>query len=240
MHRTLGQRLAVVSVFFFLVTTPAACAQTGQPSGNSAGAATWATIVVALIAAVGAFGGVLYTQRTTAKQKRNDDRNTLNQRLSTLRASLRAELTQLIEVTDDEIEFSKKAQFTWIPVRDYFETYRQNKDLNGMLNEREVELLTATMRILEERMGYIVRKSAMRNKNGPSASSQPDILPNLGPPIGQNIRIDYENDAEREDLRSDLEPISQAAREALGAIAANLPDMPPMLTRPSKRQLATT
>jgi hypothetical protein len=141
---------------------------------------------------------------------------------------------------EGEIEFSKTAQFTWLPVRDYFETYRQNRDLIGMLDETEAELLTATMHIMEERMGYIVRKSERQQSvkhygDAVLGSSKADILPDLGPPIGQNIRLDYDSDDERADLQSDLYPILEAARAAREAINKNLIVSAPMLTRPPKR-----
>ena len=41
----------------------------------------------------------------------------------------------------------KRPPFTWLAVRDYFETFRTNRDLIGLLHPDEVESLTAAMHV---------------------------------------------------------------------------------------------
>jgi hypothetical protein len=81
----------------------------------------------------------MYTQRKTAKEKRADEELALTRRVAALRATLRAELTQLIAAIQGEIDFMQIADWTWFPVRDYFEAYRRNTDIVGRLDLREVE-----------------------------------------------------------------------------------------------------
>src|ERR1700731_1840569 len=144
------------------------------------------SIYPALIAATGAFIGIFATQAVTAWVKRGDERRLIDGRLATLRAAVRAELTQLIDVVEGEIEFARTADWTWLPVRDdYFDAFRNSQDIIGMLDNDEVELLTATMHILQERMGYLYRRTQEASDDGKTA----DILPELGSAIGRNIRI---------------------------------------------------
>ena len=117
------------------------------------------SIYPALITATGAFIGIFAAQGLTAWVKRNDERRLIDGRLATLRAAVRAELTQLIDVVAGEIEFAKTADWTWLPVRDYFDAFRRAPDILGMLDNEEVETLTATMHIVEEHMGYIYRRA---------------------------------------------------------------------------------
>ena len=160
-------------------------------------------IFPALIAATGAFIGIFATQGLTALVKRNDERRLLDGRLATLRAAVRAEITQLIDVVKGEIEFAETANWTWLPVRDYFDAFRRGQDILGMLDNEEVELLTATMHIVEERMGYIYRRAQEASEDRKSA----DVLPELGASIGRNIRIVFKKyDTEQEkDTRQDYQ-----------------------------------
>ncbi len=107
----------------------------------------------------------IVTQRRAAKQ-----------RAITLRASLRAELTQLIDVMRNEITFADTAPWTWLPVRDYFDAYRKSQDIAYKLEQDEVGVVTEAMHVVEERMGYLYRKSQ-------------DLSADMGTPFGRNVKL---------------------------------------------------
>jgi hypothetical protein len=219
--------IATVLVFFLVAIPPPALAQNNPPTtgqnnppttaqSNKPSEGAWQSILVALITGslTGgfAFGGIVYAQRAPLKR-----------RLNTLRASIRAELTQLIEIITGEIDFydAYNPEFTWLPVRDYFESYRDAKDIIGLLKDSEAELLTRAMRILEERMGYIVRKAETQINTSTiaTAGSHVDLLSDFGPPIGKNLRLNFKNAADRQDIESNLYPILNAAQAALNGLA---------------------
>jgi hypothetical protein len=92
-------------------------------------------------------------------------------------------------------------------------------------------------------MGYIVRKSltkrgaTLRDK-AVSDGSQLDLLADLDPPIDRNIRVDFENNQQRNDFDRDLTPVIEAAKVARNAINKALPESPALaLTRPSRQDL---
>jgi hypothetical protein len=116
--------------------------------------------------------------------------------------------------------------------------------LIGLLHPDEVESLTGAMHVFEERMGYIVRKSQVQKRRpaqGDEATSEPtlpDLLADLGPPIGRNIRLDFDDDDQREDVIDDLKALTKAARVAREAINRIFPPNPSLaLSRPSKQAL---
>jgi hypothetical protein len=237
------RRDLVLAWVFLLFTRTSLCADAQTASGKST--TGWESFILALIAAAAAFGGSAFGQRVTAKEKRRDEQLLLERRLGTLRGSLRAELTQLIDSMKGEKAFVSKPEFnfTWLPVRDYFETFRTNKDLIGLLHPKEVESLTSAMHVFEERIGYLVRKaqsqktSATQLEDAESYIKQPDLLGDLGPPIGRNIRLNLNNKDDRDDVIDDLESIIQHAQGALSAINSNFPERPPeAIARPAKRR----
>jgi hypothetical protein len=185
----------------------------------------------ALVTAAGAFTGIAYAQRKTARERRADEMRLLESRVATLRSAVRAELTQLIDVVAGEIDFAeKKAAWTWLPIRDYFDPFRRNQDILDSLDDDEIGLLTTTMHIFEERMGYIYRRAleASGDKN------VADILPDLGAPIGRNIRLEFQSDDARADYQGNLRPILDAARPALEAFAKNIKTKLLQIDRPVK------
>ncbi len=205
----LAVRFAILSGLLFLshaagqpskVTTPRPSDAKSQEQPTPAYLILLSSTV---ISAALTLSGVIYTQKVTVRQKQLDELSTRKHRLNNLRATRSVQLDQLIAMLEKELRRldNSEEEFTWLPVQDCFEAYRENKDLTGLLTPAEVASLTEAMWTLEERLGYIVRRA-----------SKPDLMQSYSHPIGRNIEVFYGDS--RDGIREDLSEIRDAARKA--------------------------
>jgi len=190
------------------------------------------TLLGVVITAGASIYGVTYNLRENAREARRADQQKLADEkqaeaasLNTLRAAIRAELTQLIETMRQEIKFARELTNTktWIPTHDYFVSYRGNRNEVGLLDEDEAELLTAVVYIYQERLGYVLRRAS-------------DLSPDTGGPVGRNIEYEFENQDRRDELIGNLTPILEAAEPARAAISERISPSPLSApARPDKR-----
>jgi hypothetical protein len=103
----------------------------------------------------------------------------------------------------NEIGFADVAPWTWLPVRDYFDAYCKSQEIAYKLRQNEVGAVTEAMHIVEERMGYLYRKSQ-------------DLSADMGAPFGRNIKLQYERgEHDRESFKEDFLAMANAAKAAL-------------------------
>ena len=110
-----NRRIFFALLFLLAAINHEITAQTGKGGGRgsadgpeSSKNTSWQALIVAVIAAAGALGGSALGQRITAKEKRKDEMLGQDRRLETLRTSLRAELTQLIDSMEGERDYLEK------------------------------------------------------------------------------------------------------------------------------------
>jgi hypothetical protein len=95
-------------------------------------------------------------------------------------------------------------------VRDYFYAYRNSQDIVYRLKPDEVGVMTEVMHVVEERMGYLYRKSQ-------------DLPADMGIPFGRNLKLQYHRgEHDRDSYKDDLCAIAQAAEVALSVINKNI------------------
>jgi hypothetical protein len=176
---------------------------------------TWlnATVVAAIVGFAGVIAAQLlnaYWARRAVRDKNREEKEAELHKLGTLRSALRAEIAQLIRVLEGEIKFCKMPdqKFTYVPVLDYFMIYRRNIDRIALLSSKEVEHLTETVHVYEERMAYIAQKGKM--------SESPGEL------IGRTVLYPLEDPELRSELLADIKRIVDAAMPALVALDAEL------------------
>jgi hypothetical protein len=210
------KRLAVAAAILLVGTISVAHTEPATLTGPPPSPPIWsqATIIAGVFSlfAGAAFGAVINFGAGIANQ-----RIAAGQRVAALRASLWAELSQLVNVMRDEDSFADAAPWTWLPVRDYFDAYRKNQEVSYRLTQDEVGVVTGAMHVVEERMGYLYRKSQ-------------DVSADKGPPFGRNIKLQYEGgEHDRRSFKDDfvaMAEAAEAARDVIGKKAGPRTDVP--------------
>jgi hypothetical protein len=126
-----------------------------------------------------------------------------------LRLALKGEIQSLVSMANSEIHYLKDHDFTWIPILDFFTVYKNNSARLGLLNDDEVERITAAYYLYLEEIGYIARIG-----NADPAT----------PIMGSNIGFDFAAEPQkREWITQSLTTVRDTAQLAIDAIKAELP-----------------
>jgi hypothetical protein len=141
--------------------------------------------------------------RRAERRKEDHDRRVL-------RIGLLSELRNLNRIIGGELEFinDKEHDFTWVPLIDFFNVYKDNLDKLGLLSTSEVELLSEAYYTYIENAGYIARFADADMSKPIMGTNVPFKLDHADP------KVRYLNDR--------LEAIIEAAKEAITKIERNL------------------
>jgi hypothetical protein len=114
-------------------------------------------VLAALITALLGFFGVIVTLAANGWLARRGEALKLTHERIVLRAALGAELRSLIKIMEEELQHIERANFTRLPLLDFFNAYKVNVGKLGLLTAPEVEALTTAYYTYLEQVGYINR-----------------------------------------------------------------------------------
>lgn len=168
----------------------------------------------------------IWATREADRSKEEDRKHTEEAQRNTLRSAIRSELAQLIDVLDTEVDMAKKPTqtWTWLPIHDFFGSYRRKIDLVGTLTPEEVDQLTAAVHTYAEIMGYVFRENS-------------DFSADIFPTIGRNVRISYEDPDQKSAFIERLNYVRDVAQKAYDAITKELNSRRDGVKRPPKARL---
>jgi hypothetical protein len=159
----------------------------------------------------GAFGivGVLFGFGWNALQTQKTEQRLRANSRSVLRTSLWAETSSLARLMQEEIDYIKQNDFTWVPLVESFKVYVANIANLGLLNPIEVQKITLAYYQYQEGAGYIAR----------IAKDQPDK-----PAIGRHIEFDFTKTETRtkQDVLNTLGDIVLKANDAVQELETQL------------------
>ena len=162
-----------------------------------------------IISGLSGFAGVLAGLGWNAMQTPRTEQRLRANACTVLRTSLWAELTSLVQLMKEEIDYLKDNNFTWIPLVDSFKIYIANIENLGLLTPIEVQKITVAYYQYQESAGYIAQM----------AKDQPDK-----PAIGRHIGFDFTKTEARtkQDVLNTLGDIVSKANDAALELKAQL------------------
>jgi hypothetical protein len=132
----------------------------------------WPSIVSGVFGFVGVLSGFGWSAHQTAKTEQRSRATSRN----VLRIALWAEISSLARLMQEEIEYTKDNDFTWVPLVESFKIYLANIANLGLLDPIEVQKVTLAYYQYQESAGYIARLA-----DDPSDK----------PAIGRHIKFDF-------------------------------------------------
>ena len=169
------------------------------------------TVVGATIAFIGVTLSMLsnaWLARRADQRRYENDRAVETLKLAherrVLRVSIKAELSNLIRIYTREVEYVDSHNFTWVPILDFFGSYRENLGKIGLMSADEVQRITDAYYTFNEEVGYVARLG------------KADLTKPL---VGTNIGFNFlKNKTTKDYLRGFLKAIVDEARKAVETI----------------------
>jgi hypothetical protein len=167
------------------------------------------SLLPSIISGVSAFVGVLAGLGWNALQTRKTEERLRDKTTIVLRVSLRAELTSLARLMQEEIDYIKDNNFTWVPLVESFKIYVANIENLGLLTSIEAQKITDAYYQYQESAGYLAQ----------IAEDQPDK-----PAIGRHIKFDFTKTEPRtkDDVLNTLSDIVSRTNDAVDELKKQL------------------